>query len=68
MQTRDRGELRPEVMDSSGGSSISQPLIGDQPRGNFQWNRGSLESLKGKEISLRFVLRRASIFAYWLGE
>jgi len=42
--------------------------LGDQPRGEFRWSQGSLESLKGQQVSLRFTLREGSFYAYWLAE
>ena len=42
----------------------SQQIVGDQLEAAAKFN-GSLEALKGKEVRLRFQLKRASLYSYW---
>ena len=44
----------------------SEPLRGDLPERELRWSRGDLGSLQGREISLRFALRRARLYSYWI--
>ena len=45
-------------------SYTSQQIVGDQLEVPVKFN-GSLETLKEKEVRLRFQLRRASLYSYW---
>lgn len=61
------GELRAEALDGQGGAvAASEPVKGDQPRARIQWREGGLASLKGLPVSLRFTLRNASFYSFWL--
>jgi hypothetical protein len=65
----DEGEFRAEILDSDGTVlARSAPLNGDHPRGEVRWRRGHLADLQGKEISIRFTLRNAAFYSYWLGK
>ncbi len=65
----DHGELVAEVLDQDGQViARSQSLTGDQTQGEFYWNDGLPESLVGQQVSLRFTLRSASFYAWWLAE
>ena len=67
VDTKEPGEFRVEVLDTEGAViETSQPLTGNQPRGEFRWSQGLPESLRGRQISLRFTLREASFYAWWL--
>ena len=69
VETKEHGELRAEVLDTVGNViATSQPITGDQPRGEFRWNDGLPESLIGQESRLRFTLQNASFYAWWLEE
>ena len=64
-----QGELRAEVLDAAGQTiATSQPLTGDQLQGELHWKAGLPESLVGQQVSLRFTLRSASFYAWWLVE
>ena len=66
VETRDRGELRAEVLDTAGEViATSQPLKGNHPRGEFRWSQALPKSLHGRQVSLRFTLREASFYAWW---
>ena len=63
-----KGELRVEVLDSRGEvQAVSNALEGDRVRGEITWKEGSFVELKGETVSLRFTLRNASFYSYWLG-
>ena len=62
-----KGELRIEVVgESADVLAISEPMKGDLLRGEVTWQKGDLAVLKGKAVSLRFTLRNASLYSYWL--
>jgi len=64
-----KDELRIEVLDKEGKTlAVSSPLNGDLPRGEVQWEKGNLADLNEKTVSLRFVLRNAKLYSYWLGK
>ena len=42
----------------------SQQIVGDQLEAPVRFN-GSLDTLKGREVRLRFQIRNASLYAYW---
>ncbi|MBI1927557.1 hypothetical protein HYR99_25355 [Candidatus Poribacteria bacterium] len=61
------GELRVEVLDTDGTVlAASVPLTGDLPCGPVDWQRGNLADFKGRVVSLRFTLRNASFYSYWM--
>ncbi|MCY2966831.1 MAG: hypothetical protein NT069_24905 [Planctomycetota bacterium] len=67
VETRDRGELRAEVLDTAGEViATSLPLKGNHPRGEFRWSQSLPESLHERQVSLRFTLREASFYSWWL--
>jgi hypothetical protein len=62
-----KGEIRAEVLGSDGTVlATSLPLTGDLPNGEVQWPQGNLNSLQGKTVSVRFTLRNARFYSYWL--
>jgi len=62
-----KGEVRIEALDKDGKIvAVSSPLKGDLPRGEMKWEKGNLADLRGHQVSLRFVLRNASLYSYWL--
>ncbi len=62
------GSLEAEVLDAEGKTlAVSQPIVGDQLRATVQWKSGDLADLKGKTITLRFKLRNASFYSFWVG-
>ena len=61
------GELHVEIMDTSGQVKASSiPIKGDHARAEVKWQRGNIARLKGRAVSLRFTLRNASLYSYWL--
>ena len=65
--TKPQGELRAEVLDEQGQVlAVSQPLVGDHPRSEFRWSQGVLDSLNGRQVSLRFTARDGSFYAFWI--
>jgi hypothetical protein len=62
-----KGELRVEVSGADGKAlAASAPAAGDLPRALVKWKEGDLARLRGKTVSLRFSLRNASLYSYWL--
>lgn len=60
------GEVRAEALDETGKVLASSPLLkGDHPRGELQWQQ-DLARLQGRVVSLRFTLRCANLYSYWL--
>ena len=61
------GELHVEVLDAQGQViATSAPCRGDQTRAEILWQKGNLATLKGQTLSLRFRLRNASLYSYWM--
>jgi len=62
-----KGELRVEVLGRDGNVlAVSAALVGDSPRARVKWKRGSVARLSGQMVRLRFALRNASLYSYWL--
>lgn len=69
VKTKEQGELRAGVVDEQGQViAVSHPLVGDHPRGEFRWSKGSLDSLNGRKVSLRFTVRDGSLYSYWVSK
>ena len=63
------GELRAEIL--NGQNEVvarSQGVAEDSTARELQWQQGELAGLKGQTVTLRFTLRKASLFSYWLTE
>jgi len=61
------GELRVDVLDASGKVlAASEPVVGDQPRAEVTWQKDKTAAFGGKVVSLRFSVRNASFYSYWL--
>ena len=61
------GELRVEVLDSQNVVvAISENLGEDSTGKELQWKQGELAGLKGQMVALRFTLRNAQVYSYWL--
>ena len=61
------GSLRVEALDSNGDvRATSTPIEGDHRRLELTWQQGDLSGLDAGPIQLRFVLRDASLYSYWL--
>ena len=62
-----KGSLKVEILDSAGDvAAESDAVAGDELSAKLQWKRGDLAELKGQKISLRFILRNARFYSYWL--
>ena len=67
VETREPGDLRVDVLDTEGTViATSQPVKGNHPRGELGWSPALPQSLHGQQISLRFTLREASFYSWWL--
>lgn len=67
VETREPGDLRVDVLDTEGTViATSQPVKGNHPRGQLGWSPALPQSLHGQQISLRFTLREASFYSWWL--
>jgi len=61
------GELRAEALDEQGEVvAASEPLLADYPCVEVKWKQGSLANAKGQSVSLRFTLRNAHFYSFWL--
>lgn len=61
------GEMLAEAVEESGEVlAVSEPMTGDLPRGEVRWRAGNFAALEGTPVRLRFTLRNAGIYSYWL--
>jgi hypothetical protein len=61
------GELRVEVLDETGNVvAQSETLSGDLLRHRVKWAEGNIAGMKAQNVSLRFTLRNAQFYSYWL--
>lgn len=61
------GELRAEVLDPEGGVlADSEVVTGDVAQAELRWQQGGIADLNGQTVSLRFTLRKAQFYSYWL--
>ena len=63
-----KGTVVREVLDRAGNVvAASVPMKGgDHPRAEVKWRQGHLADLKGRMVSLRFKLRQARLYSYWI--
>jgi len=62
-----KGELRVDVLGRDGEVlAVSAAVVGDSPNAPVPWKRGSVARRSGQMVSLRFTLRHASLYSYWL--
>ena len=63
-----KGECGVEVLDRAGNVvAVSVPIKGgDHPRAEVKWRQDHLADLKGRKVSLRFTLRQAQLYSYWI--
>ena len=60
------GELGVTVLDGDGQTvAVAEPVTGNQPRAEFRWKSGDLDSVKGKTVSLRLSLYNAHLYSFW---
>ncbi len=63
------GEMVVELLDAKDVvRAVSEPVALDQRRGEISWRSGSLTPLEGSVVSLRFTLRNAGLYSYWIGD
>ena len=61
-----KGTLKVKILDDSGNvAAESEPVTGDELHARLQWKKGNLENLKGRKISLSFIIRDARLYSYW---
>ena len=61
-----QGELLTEVLDKNGQVLARSVLLqGDHPQSEVEWEKGEMEKLTGKVVSLRFTLRDGHFYSYW---
>ena len=62
-----RGQVVVELLDSEGNvTAASADLEGDHRRVQVQWDEGNLSAAAGPPVQLRFKLRNASLYSYWI--
>jgi hypothetical protein len=61
------GALHVEALEPDGAVvARSAPVTGDQPNTNVRWEDGDISEWTGRQVSLRFTLRKARLYSYWL--
>jgi hypothetical protein len=70
-----QGEVRAEILDGEGkkvlpGFSGQEciPVRGDSLNTELKWKKAAVSTLVGKAVRLRFILRNASLYAFWVNE
>ena len=65
-----RGSVVVQVCDEHGEPmtrlEASEPITGDQPRAGIRFEAADWAGLESRAVSLRFTLRNASLYAYWI--
>ena len=63
------GGLEVEVLDRDGKSlAVSKAIRGDQLRAEVRWKSGDLSGCKAETVRLRFTLRKAKLYSFWLAD
>ncbi|MFH1008258.1 MAG: hypothetical protein V1800_12285 [Candidatus Latescibacterota bacterium] len=63
------GEVSVQVMQRDGRVvAASEPITGDQLRERIHWAEGGLSALRGQKVTLRFSLRNARLYSYWVAQ
>ena len=61
------GWIQVDILDIDGKiTASSERMSGDIPLGEINWKKGNLGSLKNQAVSLRFKLKNASFYSYWI--
>lgn len=61
------GELRAELLDGDGDVLAASAVItGNQLEATLTWDQDLLTASVGQQVSLRFTLKNAKLFAWWL--
>ena len=62
-----RGELAAEVIATDGECLCrSLQVSGDRFAAELVWEQGGLEEIQGRQVALRFSMRRARFYSYWI--
>ncbi|MCA9092420.1 MAG: hypothetical protein KDA68_02950 [Planctomycetaceae bacterium] len=65
----DGGSLKVGVCDVAGkaiqGLEESKEILGDVKDGVVEFSGGAIESVAGREVRLRFTMRRGALYSYW---
>lgn len=68
-----KGELRAEIVERGGrktlpgwGFTDCTPIVGDHLKIELRWSGRNLRELQGKDIVVRFHLKDADLFSFWL--
>ncbi|MFC1694212.1 hypothetical protein ACFL1R_11980 [Candidatus Latescibacterota bacterium] len=63
----EKGWIQVDMLDIDGNTIASSGRIsGDIPRNEINWEKGNLKSIQQKGVALRFKLKNASFYSYWL--
>jgi len=63
------GELEVAVLDIAGeGMATSAPVVGDSPTIAVRWDEDNLSEIGTRPVRLRFTLRKAKLYLFWVGE
>jgi hypothetical protein len=66
------GELRVEALDQAGAPIAGfartdcNPVTGNATKLAVTWQRGSIDSLAGQAVRLRFVMTRGRLYSFWI--
>ena len=61
------GSLCVEALDSAGRPvAVSDAIHGDTPHATIPWNVGKWADFQGQIVSLRFLLKNAKLYSFWL--
>ena len=61
------GEMLIEVLNARNEVVARSEIVGEDTTGTeLRWKRGELASLNGQTVALRFTLRNAQVYSYWL--
>jgi hypothetical protein len=68
-----QGGVQGEILDAEGKQVLSGfsreeciPVRGDSLDVELKWKKAEVSSLAGKTVRLRFILRNASLYAFWM--
>ena len=67
-----QGELRAEVLDETGDVIAPftvdncRPVTADKTLAPVRWNGGDLAGLQGQPVRIRFHLRNAALYSFWV--
>lgn len=63
------GELEVAVLDEAGVIlAVSEPIEGNWPEIRVRWEKGNLSDLVRDRVRIRFTLRNAKLYSFWVDE